>query len=69
MSRRPDLGRNSKSAAAAEGYGFHPLAGDLGTVLTSTGRTSTRGGLDRRPGHRPGTTRVRCTRQKGDPEP
>jgi indolepyruvate decarboxylase len=32
-----------KSAAAAEGSGFHPLAGDLGTVLTSTGRTSTRG--------------------------
>jgi hypothetical protein len=37
------------SAAAAEGYDFHPIADDLGKVLTSTGRTSTWGGLDRRP--------------------
>jgi hypothetical protein len=34
----------------AEGYDFHPLADDLGKLLTSTGRTSTWGGLDRRPG-------------------
>jgi hypothetical protein len=35
---------------SAEGYDFHPLAGDLGKLLTSTGRTSTWDGLDRRPG-------------------
>jgi hypothetical protein len=27
--------------AAAAGYDFHPLAGDLGQVPTSTGRTGT----------------------------
>jgi hypothetical protein len=31
-------------------------------------RTSTWGGPDRRPGYRPGTTRVRCARQKRDPQ-
>jgi hypothetical protein len=35
--------------APAGGYDFHPLPGDLGKVLISTG-ASTWGGLDRRPG-------------------
>jgi hypothetical protein len=50
------------------GNDFHPLAGDLGKVLTSIELTRTRGGLDRRPGYQPGTTRVRCIRQKRDRE-
>lgn len=42
-----------------EGYDLDTLVGDLDKLLTSTEHTSTWGWPDRRPGHRPGTTRAR----------